>query len=215
MKRADTDILPKLWSPSLEALALLAVTLPLALYAREPALWFLVPFAVITMQRRTYADYGLDFSARTMWGTPRFHLLTCAIIFVPYAMGHILLARVWFGQHFTFALPERLPMLLWDQLLGVALPEEFFFRGYLQSQLNASFGRPYRTFGAAWGLGLVFGAALFALCHVPLGGPGQLIVFFPGLLYGWLRERTDNVLVPTVYHAVSNVLLKTMLLSLH
>jgi membrane protease YdiL (CAAX protease family) len=41
-----------------------------------------------------------------------------------------------------------------------------------------------------------------------------MIVFFPGLLYGWLRARTDTIIVPTLYHAASNILMKVMIASL-
>jgi membrane protease YdiL (CAAX protease family) len=203
------------WLPSVEALILLAITLPAALLTRQPSLWFLLPFALILLRRRDYGDYGLDLDAWRQWGDLRFHLLNVTGVFVPYVVGHYLLARLWFGQAFSLAWPDQLPWLVIDQLLGIGLPEEFFFRGYLQSQLNRSLGRPFEVLGARCGLGLVVAAALFAACHVPLGGPGQLIVFFPGLWYGWLRERTDSVVVPTVYHAVSNVLLQVMLSSLH
>ncbi|HTO58413.1 MAG TPA: CPBP family intramembrane glutamic endopeptidase [Pseudomonadales bacterium] len=201
----------------IEALAVLAVTLPVALLTQQSSLWFLVPFVLITLSRRDYAEFGLDLSpsARARWGSAAFHAATVVAVFVPYAIGHYLLARWFLGRHFTFQLPESPLSLLIDQLLGVGLPEEFFFRGYLQTQLNRSFGRPWQIFGARWGAGLPLAAALFALCHVPLGGAGQLIVFFPGLFYGWLRERTDGVVVPTIYHAVSNILLKTILVSLH
>ena len=47
-----------------------------------------------------------------------------------------------------------------------------------------------------------------------VGGPARLIVFFPGVLYGWLRARTDTIVVPTLYHAASNVLMQIMLASL-
>jgi len=60
----------------------------------------------------------------------------------------------------------------------------------------------------------VVAAALFAACHVIYGGPVRLIVFFPGLLYGWLRARTGTILVPTFYHAGSNLLMQVMLASL-
>jgi len=184
---------------------------------RQSSLWFLVPFVIITVSRRDYAEFGLDLSppARAQWGGATFHVATAIAVFIPYAIGHYLLAHWFLGQRFEFRLPDGLLSLLIDQLLGVGLPEEFFFRGYLQTQLNRSLGRPWQLLGARWGIGLPLAAALFAVCHVPLGGVGQLIVFFPGLLYGWLRERTDGVAVPTVYHAVSNVLLRTMLTSLH
>jgi membrane protease YdiL (CAAX protease family) len=200
--------------PTVEAFALLAITLPVALALGQPGLWFLVPFALITLRRRDYADYGLNLSTWRSCGGHRFHLMVVTATFVPYAAGHALLGVWLLGRHLEPAVPAGMLWLVIDQLIGVALPEEFFFRGYLQSQFNRSFGRPFVLLGCRWGIGLPLAALLFALCHVPLGGIGQLSVFFPGLLYGWLRERTDSVVVSTVYHAASNILLKVMLLSL-
>ena len=37
--------------------------------------------------------------------------------------------------------------------------------------------------------------------------PWRLATFFPGLLFGWLRARTGNVVAPAVAHALSNLLL--------
>ena len=42
-----------------------------------------------------------------------------------------------------------------------------------------------------------------------------VIVFFPGVLYGWLRARTGTIAIPTLYHAASNLLMEVMLESLH
>jgi membrane protease YdiL (CAAX protease family) len=202
-------------APAAEALLLLAITLPAALLTRQPGLWFLIPFVVITVRRRDYAEYGLELSSWRQWHGARFHLTVLAATFAPYTVGHYAVANWLYDQQFDLTLPPGLGWMMLDQLLGVALPEEFFFRGYLQSQLNRSLPGRYTLLGARCGAALPATAALFALCHVPAGGPGQLMVFFPGLLYGWLRERTDSVVVPTVYHAASNLLLKTMLLSLH
>jgi membrane protease YdiL (CAAX protease family) len=135
-------------------------------------------------------------------------VIVIVAVFLPYAFGHWLWAYTTAGATFDFRLPEHLGSLVFNETLIVALPEEFFFRGYLQTQLDKTFGRPYRFLGADVGFGLPIAAAVFALCHVPFGGPPRMIVFFPGLLYGWLRARTDTIIVPTLYHAASNVLMK-------
>jgi len=199
------------YEPVIEGLALLAVTFPIAIGLHLSTLWFVVPLAVLTLTKRPYPEYGLCFDRP---GSIRFHGAVIAIVFLPYAIGHYLLAHWWLGTSFRFRLPPDLLRSTFDQVLLTALPEEFFFRGYLQTQFDRVWDRPYRLFGADWGIGLLLAAALFAGCHVPFGGPGRMIVFFPGLLYGWLRERTGTIAVPTVYHAFSNLLMQTMLVSL-
>jgi membrane protease YdiL (CAAX protease family) len=199
------------YEPVIEGLALLAVTFPIAIGLHLSTLWFVVPLAVITFTKRPYPEYGLCWDRP---GSGGFHGAVIAMVFIPYAIGHYLLAHWWLGASFRFRLPPDLLRSTFDQVLLIALPEEFFFRGYLQAQFDRVWDRPYRLLGADWGVGLPLASALFAVCHVPFGGPGRLIVLFPGLLYGWLRARTGTIAVPTVYHAFSNLLMQTMLVSL-
>jgi hypothetical protein len=129
-------------------------------------------------------------------------------------LGHYLFAHWWLGAGFHFRLPPEFVETALDQVVIVALPEEFFFRGYMQTECDRVWGKPYRLWGASWGIGLPVTALVFAACHMFNGGPARLIVFFPGVLYGWLRARTDTIVVPTLYHAASNVLMQIMLASL-
>jgi len=199
------------YAPLLEALALLALTFPLAIGLHLSTLWFVLPLVVVTVTKRPYADYGLTLERP---GSVAFHAAVMVGVFVPYIAGHYGWARWWQGGSFHFQLPPDLLRATFDQLLLIALPEEFFFRGYLQTQLDRVWGRPFRLLGTSWGIGLPVTAALFALCHVPYGGPARLIVFLPGLFYGWLRARTGTIAVPTAYHALSNLLMQVMLVSL-
>ncbi len=194
-----------------EALGLLVVTFPLAVGLHIPTLWFLIPFAVVALSRRAYADYGLTTHNP---GTLRFHLAVVGVVFIPYAISYYLWARWATGAHFQPRLPPLFATAIVDQVLLIGLPEEFFFRGYLQTQFDRAWGAPYTFLGARWGLGLPTAAALFALCHIVYGGPARLAVFFPGLLYGWLRARTDTILVPAFYHAGSNLLMQLLIASL-
>ena len=199
------------YQPIVEALALLAITFPAALALHQPTLWLLAPFALLTFTKRPYSRYGLTLDRP---GSIRLHASVVAAIFVPYVFGHYALAHWTAGARFNFRLPPDVLSSAVDQVLVIGLPEEFFFRGYLQTQLDQACGTPYRLLGARWGIGLPLAAALFAACHLLYGGPVRLLVFFPGLLYGWLRARTGTIVVPTLYHAASNLLMQIMLASL-
>lgn len=96
------------------------------------------------------------------------------------------------------------------QLFLIALPEEFFYRGYLQARLASRWGGrgialgPLRLTQAN-----VVTSALFAVGHVVIGGdPARLAVFFPSLLFGMLRERTDGIAAGVVFHACCNLMLQ-------
>ena len=199
------------YRPIIEAFVVLALTLPLALATHLPTLFFVIPLAVISFTRRSYADYGLSWRRP---GSIGFHAAVIVAVFVPYVIGHYLFAHWWFGASFRLRVPPDFIESVFDQIVVVALPEEFFFRGYLQTQCDLVWGRPFRFLGARWGIGLPVAALVFAACHVLNGGPARLIVFFPGMLYGWLRARTATIAVPTLYHAASNLLMQVMLASL-
>jgi membrane protease YdiL (CAAX protease family) len=99
----------------------------------------------------------------------------------------------------------------------LGLGEEFLFRGYIQSRLNAAFGKPFRFFGVTWGWGLVITAALFGLMHV--ANIGSFIdhqweaewwwgfwTFFSGLVFGFVREKSGNIIAPAILHGLPQAL---------
>ncbi len=98
-----------------------------------------------------------------------------------------------------------LAQLLTFQFAFVALPEEFFFRGYLQSRLSTG-KHSYRS--------IIFTSLLFALSHLAVqGNIRRLEVFFPGLLFGWLRRKSGAIWLPIIIHALCNVLFYYLLTS--
>ena len=90
----------------------------------------------------------------------------------------------------------------------IALPEEWFFRGYLQGRLDQLWGTPWRVLGVDMGWGLIVAAFAFAALH-PILIPGfhRLLVFFPALLFGWLRARSQHIGAAVLIHALCNLLL--------
>ncbi len=93
------------------------------------------------------------------------------------------------------------------RLFYAALGEEVFFRGYVQSRLNESFGRPYRLLGVPCGLGMAIAALLFGMAHVlspaePVQWGWGLWTAIIGVIFGYLREKSGSVLAPAVAHGV-------------
>ncbi len=88
--------------------------------------------------------------------------------------------------------------LLLIHLLAVSLPEEVYFRGYLQEVAGNNY------------TGVVIVSLLFAFMHLPRflssGDPSALLTFFPSLLLGWLYMRKGNLLHPVVLHYLMNIL---------
>ena len=93
-------------------------------------------------------------------------------------------------------------------VLGVALPEETFFRGYLQTQWQYVWPLPRHPAGPTAGLGraAVAACAFFAVGHF-LGEwhPGRLLPFFPGLLFAWQHNRRGSLIGCIALHALCNL----------
>jgi membrane protease YdiL (CAAX protease family) len=110
----------------------------------------------------------------------------------------------WSGARLTW--PPDVALTALDQLLVVAVPEELFFRGYLQGRLEERFPPRRTLFGAAVGPASIISSALFAVGHVLVDlNPMRLAVFVPGLVFSWMRSRTGAIAAGALYHALCNV----------
>jgi membrane protease YdiL (CAAX protease family) len=130
---------------------------------------------------------------------------TAVVIFGPYFLAW----RYWWHPHHAFSL-ELHPLAMANdaigQLLLVALPEEAFYRGYLQTRLDEGFSARVRILGAPLGPGLLLSSAVFAVGHfVTIPVAARLAVFFPSLLFGYLRSRTGGIGASLGFHAMCNI----------
>ena len=112
-----------------------------------------------------------------------------------------------YGGHWGFhpRLPGHFGLWAIDQMLVVAVPEEFFYRGYLQTRFREAWPQGRTFVGARLGPAFFVTAVLFAVGHLAIFQFWRLAVFFPALLFGWLRERTGTVLGSSVLHALFNL----------
>jgi membrane protease YdiL (CAAX protease family) len=89
------------------------------------------------------------------------------------------------------------------QFLYVAVAEEVFFQGYVQTNVmrclgNAHPGRQY--------LAMLISAGCFALAHVVVQGQvASALTFLPGVILAWLLIRTRSLLAPILFHGLANV----------
>jgi membrane protease YdiL (CAAX protease family) len=128
-----------------------------------------------------------------------------AIVFPVYAAGYY-----WWWEptrSFDLAWPPNVANVALTQLIVVALPEEAFFRGYLQTALTDLTRSRLRVLGVELAPGAwLLQAALFALVHFLVEPhPARLAVFFPALLFGWLRAWRGGIGAAIALHAMSNL----------
>jgi hypothetical protein len=198
------------------------------LHALVAAVFLGLPQLLLLRRREEHLDYG--FRLRPV-GTGLKLAGLASVLFLPlYAVGTYFVCRLlcaWHPSwvpgscarlhHPSFRLPPDFAMLAAAQLVVVALPEELFFRGYLQTRLEEAFAgtRRVRIAGVELGWAWLLAAALFALGHlVVVGDPGVLLTFFPGLVFGWLFARTKSVLAGALFHAACNLVVDVLASSL-
>jgi uncharacterized protein len=176
---------------------------------------------LIPMRRRgqDYADCGLTF--RSWRKDLRWAALVFLIVAPPFVALFIGFPEIanrlpprlahWItpfvgSLHFHPRLPDRFGLWVVDQVCVVAIPEEFFYRGYIQERLSRAWPGGRMVWGAKIGPAFLMTAALFALGHLAIFQAWRLAVFFPALLFGWLRERTGTIVGAAALHAAFNLL---------
>jgi len=150
-------------------------------------------------------------------GAPRFvsellvALAVCAVVFPPFILGFIF----WHEPKYPFSwLPDPdLAEYALTQVIVVGLPEEALFRGYLQGRLEDAW--PGRSSVLWMRLGIrpwLLQALLFAILHFIVDyNPARLAVFFPALLFGWVRSLRKGICAAVFVHAACNVLSDTLI----
>jgi len=130
----------------------------------------------------------------------------CAVVFPPFIVGFYF----WHGPTHAFAwVPDPdLPEYALTQIVVVGLPEEALFRGYLQGRLEDVWPPRSRILWIRLGVGAwLLQAVLFALLHFIVDyNPARLAVFFPALLFGWVRSMRNGIGAAIFVHAACNVL---------
>jgi membrane protease YdiL (CAAX protease family) len=202
---AITYALPRPWHTTLVGFVFLAATWAFV-WRRDDAYVVRCGLALgglVIPGRLRAAEIARHGAVAAAWGVG-----LMAVIVVPFFFGW----RLWWMRsmpplHFSIAMrPVDVVSEVMGQLLVIALPEEAFYRGYLQSRLDDRWPPRWRLFGATLGPGWIVTAAVFALGHVAtIPMPTRLAVFFPALLFGWLRARTGGIGASVTFHMLCNV----------
>ncbi len=145
---------------------------------------YLVPLYLLAIPLALKGRINIVFSMRDIF----LGLLVSIIVLLPFFAV--------FSPAKKFAPPGMGAALF--QLAGVAFPEEFFFRGFLQEVI----GNNLR--------GAVAVSLLFAVAHLPgfffYGDLYAPLTFFPSLIMGLLYMRTSNIVPSAIFHFFSNIM---------
>ena len=165
------------------------------------------PIIVLWFKRRRVIFFETD--SRHFMRSLLMTLIVSLIVFPAF----ILFAHLWqiliIGySKFRPAPFPGLTRVIFYQLLLVSLPEEFYFRGYVQPALNSVFRPRWKIFGVDLGWSWIVTAAVFAVAHTIITYQWwHFAIFFPGLVFGWLKEKTGAITSPILFHATSNILM--------
>jgi hypothetical protein len=132
-------------------------------------------------------------------------------VLLPFVGGYLLWHLVILGSvrgpiPWTWPSAASIALLVGYHLFFVAIPEEMFSRGYLQTRLDEAFRTRWTWMGATFGPGLPLVTFLFAIGHsIVIFQPWHLWIMVPGLAFGWLRARTGDVMAGAFFHAFCNI----------
>lgn len=218
-RRAVPEAL-SLWALGFVGVAVTYLVSPLA--AKVVATVGFLYLPLVSMDRRGEDYEHLGLSTRRLGRDVLQFLAVGAVVFPLFVGGYLaftelypLLPTSWVqvltpyggvAPRFSFRLPDRFWEYALDNLFVVALPEEFFYRGFLQTRLRDAWPEGRVFLGARLGRAFFVTALLFALGHLAIFQVWRLAVFFPALLFGWMRERSGSVVGGALFHAASNLL---------
>ncbi len=132
--------------------------------------------------------------------------MACLIILSVYLIGYYIYATEFHNKSFSPIMQGSLALLTVNMFLFVGLPEEFFFRGYLQSELNYIFGKKFNFLSVKFGPGLFITAIIFTLSHIFVQMDwSKASLIFISLILGWLREKSGSILASAGFHTLANV----------
>ena len=191
-------------------LAVQAMGLPDWTLALVPFLFIYAPVGLCRLRGVDSYAYRLaipDFSDRAAWvSAAKLVSSMIVLMLIPWLIGYHYYQTLIFDKHPALRLPHDAWLLVPYHLFFVALPEEFFYRGYMQTRLNEVFQRRFLLFGAPFGWSLPIACLYFAFGHSLVQFQWwHFAIFFPGLAFGWLRERTGGPLAGALFHAWCNV----------
>jgi membrane protease YdiL (CAAX protease family) len=178
--------------------------------AAVPLLFIYSPVLLCRIRKVDSWSYHLSipaFSDRAAWKAVATSNLKLLLWVGPaFLLGYHLYQTMLFGLEPGAGWAAEPLTLAAYQLFFVAVPEEFFYRGYFQTRLNEAMPRKFLIFGVPMGWGSVWASLFFAFGHtLVLFQWWHFATFFPGMVFAWLREKTGGVMAGAVFHAICNI----------
>lgn len=155
---------------------------------------------------RALASYarGASLHPRALIRDLGFGVLAMIVTFPPFLLAHHLWQMNFGATGYRFVVPPDILATFLKNTFLVALPEEMFYRGFLEHRLERLWPTR-RWLVVPLGRTVVVASALFALGHF-LGeyNPARLGPFFPAFVFSLLVRRGGSLAGAVLYHGASN-----------
>lgn len=184
------------------------------------ALELYAPLYFLGKEKKQSAAYNLNFSSlhqmlhgnfEHFWAQLKSVIKLCLLILAPYSALFALFFYIYAksnGYNFSIQwhVPTNLSYFIFSNLLIVALPEEIFFRGFIQSKLMEKWPISNQA-KLPLHKATILTNLLFAFAHfVGTWQPLRLLTFFPGMLFSDLTLKHRSVLPAILFHFLCNLL---------
>src|SRR5690606_7880273 len=152
-----------------------------------PVLFMYTPLVVCRLRGIDADRYPIALPSprdRATWGAAlRLNAVVVGAILGPWLVGYHLWQTRVMGHDYVGTWPASVALLVGYHLFFVAIPEEFFYRGYLQSRLDELWAPRWRVLGAQVGPGLLVTSLIFAFGHsLVFFQWWHFAIFFPSLV---------------------------------
>jgi len=108
-------------------------------------------------------------------------------------------------------LPKGFGLRAASELVVVALPEEMFYRGYVQTTLETIWPSGLRIGPGTLGWAALVQALLFGFGHFLVDfNPLRLAVALPALLFAYLRSASGGIGASVLFHAAANLVVSLL-----
>jgi len=160
---------------------------------------------ILSLKKRTSVTY-LNFNRKIFGESLKWFLFWTVVVYAcAFPINHIFQKIAW-GFSYHTPQGDQWFSIFFTHLVVVAFPEEFFFRGYMQENLNKIFVPQKKLFGVPFGVGVILTCVIFTVSHSLLSYQWwQMFIFFPALAFAWLKEKTGVIWASVFFHAVSNL----------
>jgi membrane protease YdiL (CAAX protease family) len=170
---------------------------------------------VVIRRALRYYGRGAKWNGKNLFRDLRRAILIAGVTFPPFVIGHHIVRSYYLGpEHvsYSFAIPPGILEIVAVNMLLVGLPEELFYRGFVQTRLERIWPSRRTIFGIPVDRTVFVVSALFALGHF-LGewNPARLGPFFPAFLFSLLTRKSGSIAGAIFYHGLANVFSATLL----